>query len=346
MKRLFTLLILLVAVRAYAQESIPSAYDNAARDERRIKIGNQLFHDPRLSINGTRSCADCHQAQYGFSDGRQVSEGLLLNNGKRAIGSRNSPTLLNGAFQLVKFHDGVSPLGFADQMWRPVQNPREMGQQTVPQVVNRINAITGYRKEFVDTFDRPADKENIAACVEQFQRTLVCRDTNYNRRLHGDSWADIALDTGADIAAQRRGEAVFQAKNCQACHFGEDARDGQFHNLGVDDFTGNRDVGREGVTNNPKDRGKFLTPTLIGLKYTMPYGHNGTFPQIADFMEFLDRGAVHRNRDGQRIVDQNLDPLIRPLGMSAAEKRDLVVYLSDAFNPRDFPKVPEVELPR
>ncbi len=79
-----------------------------------------------------------------------------------------------------------------------------------------------------------------------------------------------------------------------------------------------RDVGYFLVSKNYADVGKFVTPTLRELKYTAPYMHNGVLNTLDEVVEFYNQGG---GRD---------DPLaneLKPLGLSAKEKNDLVAFL-------------------
>ena len=78
------------------------------------------------------------------------------------------------------------------------------------------------------------------------------------------------------------------------------------------------DPGRYQYTKEKRDLGKFRTGTLRELKYTGPYMHNGTLPTLKDVVEFYDRGGgPHPNKD----------PLIKPLGLTMANKKALVAFL-------------------
>src|ERR1044071_7296771 len=67
----------------------------------KIELGRQLFFEPRLSADGSTSCATCHDPKLAFTDGKAVAEGIA---GRR--GTRNSPTLLNALFNTGQFWDG------------------------------------------------------------------------------------------------------------------------------------------------------------------------------------------------------------------------------------------------
>ncbi|MBN2217052.1 MAG: hypothetical protein JW719_06720, partial [Pirellulales bacterium] len=77
--------------------------DNALTLER-IALGRKLFFDKRLSVDGTVSCATCHDTTRGLTDQRPTSEGI----GKQ-LGKRNAPTVANVALLHVLFLDGRSP---------------------------------------------------------------------------------------------------------------------------------------------------------------------------------------------------------------------------------------------
>ena len=73
-----------------------------------------------LSVDDTIACASCHGPAFGFSDGKQFSEGV----GKKK-GGRNAPTVLNAAYFTTQFWDGRAP-SLEKQAEGPVQNPVEM----------------------------------------------------------------------------------------------------------------------------------------------------------------------------------------------------------------------------
>src|SRR5689334_17423498 len=66
-----------------------------------IALGRKLFFDTRLSADGTVSCASCHQPEHAFTDTRVVARGI-----KGRLGTRNTPTLINAAFESAQFWDG------------------------------------------------------------------------------------------------------------------------------------------------------------------------------------------------------------------------------------------------
>jgi cytochrome c peroxidase len=69
----------------------------------KIALGEKLFFDGRLSVDGTVACSTCHDPAKAFTDGRPVSVGI----GGRH-GQRNAPTVLNAVYDNFQFWDGRS----------------------------------------------------------------------------------------------------------------------------------------------------------------------------------------------------------------------------------------------
>ena len=76
--------------------------------------------------------------------------------------------------------------------------------------------------------------------------------------------------------------------------------------------------GRFMVTGNPKDIGKFKTPSLRNVALTAPYMHDGSLADLPAVLDFYDQGGV---------ANENLSPMIKPLHLTAAEKQDLLDFL-------------------
>ncbi|WP_140795711.1 cytochrome-c peroxidase [Myxococcus xanthus] len=104
----------------------------------RVLLGEKLFNDQRLSVDNTVSCATCHEARFGFTDAKPVSEGVK---GQKV--TRNSPTILNALFSASQFWDGRAS-SLEDQAKLPILNPREMGMPDEAAVVAKVKAITEY----------------------------------------------------------------------------------------------------------------------------------------------------------------------------------------------------------
>ncbi|MHB1845697.1 MAG: cytochrome-c peroxidase, partial [Deltaproteobacteria bacterium] len=97
------------------------------------------------------------------------------------------------------------------------------------------------------------------------------------------------------------------------------------------------ELGRFNVTHRLEDRGAFKTPTLRELDETAPYMHDGSFQTLEAVVDYYDAGGI----GGQAGL--GVDPRIHPLGLSAEEKRDLVLFLhalSSHLRPPSPPELP------
>jgi cytochrome c peroxidase len=271
----------------------------------KAELGKLLYFDPRLSADGTVSCATCHDPQRGFTDGAAVSTGI-----RGQKGGRSAPTVINRAYGLIQFWDGRAK-SLEEQAGGPMQNPIEMGN-THGGVVSKLQSIAGYRPLFEKAFGS-ADFtiDHVTMAIATYERTVLSGNSPYDRYKAGNK--------KALSAAQVRGMGVyFDKAKCDQCHEGVNLTLNSFHNLGVGMDKPNPDLGRYGITKDERDWGAFKTPTLRDISRTAPYMHDGSLKTLAEVVDFYDKGG---------IANKNLDERIKPLKLTDAEKADLVEFL-------------------
>ncbi|MEX5217852.1 MAG: cytochrome-c peroxidase [Nitrospiraceae bacterium] len=273
--------------------------------EQKVALGKQLYFDGRLSKNGAISCAFCHNPGTGFADARQFSIGAF-----GTAGGRQSPTVYNTGFNTVQFWDGRAG-SLEEQAIGPIHNPVEMAE-THHTVVPKISKIPGYQKQFQLIFGGGVSLQHIAEAIAAFERTIVSQNSSFDKYVMGqkDAMNESAV----------RGMDLFKGKaRCILCHNGPNFTDNGFHNLGVpQEGLLKEDLGRFEVTRLERDKGAFKTPTLRSITETAPYMHDGVFKTLDEVIDFLDKGGG---------PNPHLSQLIRPLGLSAEEKHDLVEFL-------------------
>lgn len=279
--------------------------DNPMNDDK-IALGKLLYFDNRLSKDMTIACASCHNPYHGFADPSATSTGV-----GRALGGRNSPTVLNRLFSSDQFWDGRAA-DLETQAHGPLTNPAEMAMGSHEDVVARVKAVHGYAPLFQKSFgDETIDIRRIAQAIAAYERTVLTGNSPFDRYTAGDK--------DAMSAAAVRGMALFNGKaNCKACHAGFNFTDENYRNIGVGMNKPKPDLGRYEVTKKDADRGAFKTPTLRNLLQTAPYMHDGSETTLLAVVEFYDRGG---------IGNPNLSSDIKPLHLSDQEKRDLVAFL-------------------
>ena len=308
-----------LGVQGVQRPPVPVPGDNP-QTAAKVALGAQLYFDQRLSADGTISCATCHDPSTGWANHNATDTGI-----RGQVGGRNSGTILDAAYMQYQFWDGRAG-SLEEQAVGPIHNPIEMGE-TLENVIRKLNAIPEYRSEFRAVFGTDATEVAIGKAIAAFERTIVTGPSPYDRYLAGDKTALAA--------AEQRGFEVFSGKGrCMLCHAGPMLSDQAFHNLGVGMQRQNPDIGRENVTKTARDRGKFKTPTLRNVALTWPYLHDGSAPSLDDVIALYDRGGE---------PNANLDPLMRPLGLSRAERQDLKAFLEALTGP--LPVVTKPALP-
>jgi cytochrome c peroxidase len=268
-------------------------------------LGRRLFSDKRLSKDGRTSCATCHQQSRHFTDGRRLARGVFGREGRR-----NTPSILNRVYGQSLFWDGRAAT-LEDQAHGAITGERDLGS-SMEEVVALVSRDTGYVRDFKKAFGEPVTGTRLSQALATFVRTRLSGSSPFDRFLSGDAKALGAIE--------RRGLDLFNGRaRCGRCHAGPLLSDESFHNTGVAWVEGRfLDPGRAGVTGRNGDRGAFKVPSLREVARTAPYMHDGSFERLADVIEFYDRGGR---------PNPNLDPEIRPLRLTAAEKSALLAFL-------------------
>ncbi|MBJ7313407.1 cytochrome-c peroxidase [Rugamonas sp. CCM 8940] len=304
----------------------------------KIALGRKIFLDTRLSHDSATSCASCHQPKRAFTDGLKVAKGT---DGR--LGTRNTPSLLNAAYNQTQFWDGRRA-DLESQALDPLFNPREHAIQDVQALLGMLRRDAGYAAAFKTAFRiEPNDinVQHISRALACFTRTLVAGNSPFDRYYFQN-------EKTAMPASAVRGLVLFQgAARCATCHTIDTSHalftDNKFHSLSVGlrriaprlaDITSRlvnskdnlekldqavltdedvAELGRFVVTYNPADIGKFRTPSLRNVAQTAPYMHDGSVPTLEDAVE-------------QELYYRSVESG-QPLILTPGEKNDLVEFL-------------------
>lgn len=231
-----------------------------------VELGNQLFHDPRLSSDGTIACASCHVLANGGVDGAKLSTGV-----EGRMGTVNAPTVFNSALNFRQFWDGRS-LTLLEQVDGPLNNPVEMASDW-PHVLKVLESDKTYSKAFRQHFTDGLTINNIKLAIIRFEQSLLTPNSRFDRFLSGE---DSALSP-----QEIKGYSLFKNYGCISCHQGVGIGGNMFQKLGVmkDYFIegeySKADLGRFNITHDERDRHVFKVPSLRNVALTAPYLHNG-----------------------------------------------------------------------
>ena len=321
--------------------------DNPQTPEK-ISLGQKLFFDRRLSVNGTVSCSTCHDPALAFTDRKPTSVGV-----EGRVGQRNAPTVLNALYNKTQFWDGrVNTL--EEQAALPIVNSVEMGHPNLDAAVAQIAAVEEYQQAFRVVFGRPPNGADLVRAIASYERTQLSFDSPFDHFIAGDKNA-------IDDSAKRGWELFNNQARCNKCHALTDTTrdvtnliDNDFHNIGVlivqhkvvplarqaeeliktgdtpaiDQAAIQTDMsalGRFLVTKKEPDIASFKTPNIRNVLVTGPYFHDGSQETLWDVMDHYNKGAG--------LQDPYLDQDIQPLALTENDIDDLVAFMASLTSP-------------
>lgn len=311
----------------------------------KVDLGRRLFNDVRLSANQTQSCASCHQAERGYSDGRALAVGSSGETGRR-----NSMSLANVAYFPTLTWGNPSIRTLEQQVLLPLfgEHPLELGMGgREAELLARLGSDRDYPRQFRAAF--PERKGEISVwtltrAIAAYERTLLSFDSPYDRYRYGGK-------TNAISAAAKRGEALFfgERLECYHCHGGLNMTDNHqqrgnpfpevgFHNTGLYnlDGQGRYPDGHQGLrefTQEPEHEGRFRTPSLRNIAQSGPYMHDGS---IATLEQVLRQHYGNKGRAG--ATAQGPNPLrsafLQGFELSEQELQDVLAFLNSLSDER------------
>ena len=333
---------------------IPVPQNNVQTSEK-IALGDKLFHDKRFSIDGTVSCANCHDRKKAFTDGLQFSLGH-----HNLTGTRNAPTVVNAAFYKSQFWDGREP-DLEGQSKQPFINPVEHGLANHEPIISIVRNDPAYSAAFSTVFginENQISIDHVAKAIASFERTIVSGNSPFDRFYFNGEGKALS-------EPQKRGFELFIGQGrCVSCHTIEQDHalftDSRFHNIGIGineiqqdvpelakaylnaKYSGNEvdvlvltnkkssELGRFTVTKNVDEIGAFKTPTLRNVGLTAPYMHDGSLKTLKDVI-------IHYNNGGVTPASAKVNPYlsggIRPLNLTDSQIDDLVAFMNALTSP-------------
>ncbi|MBE9590713.1 c-type cytochrome [Moraxella sp. K127] len=285
------------------------------------ELGKRLFFETALSSDGQIACITCHDPRHAFADPRPVSLGVYDRQG-----TRNSQSLTHLGLdspQHAFFWDGRAKT-LHEQVLMPLTDPNEMNitLDSVPSRLANANYLPRFRTVFGQQMTA-IDINQVAHALTAYLHTLTPTLTRFDEFLKGD----ITALSDAELL----GLHLFRTKGrCMNCHFGQAMSDGDFHNLNQTLAGRTRqDFGKYDITGDPADFGKFKTPSLRNLSTSKPWFHHGLFTNLRGVVAIYNTGMdIPPTSTAPPIAHaDHLDPLIKPLGLTADEMDALTAFL-------------------
>ncbi|MBQ5749929.1 MAG: heme-binding domain-containing protein [Bacteroidaceae bacterium] len=239
-------------------------------DARKAELGRILYHDVRLSVDNTVSCASCHGLNTAGVDNKQYSEGV-----QGQLGGVNAPTVYNAVYNFVQFWDGRAAT-LADQAAGPPLNPIEMASTSFDEIIAKLAADKELTRAFAEVYPEGWSQATITDAIEQFEMTLITPNSRFDQYLRGNE--DAITD------AEEDGYELFKKYNCATCHVGVNLGGESYELMGMyKPYFVDRgweltveDNGRFKETQDERDRHRFKVPSLRNVALTWPYYHDGS----------------------------------------------------------------------
>ena len=264
-------------------------------DERKVKLGFDLYHDMRLSIDNTVSCDSCHDLSTGGVDNHQYSHGV-----NDQLGGVNAPTVYNAVYNFVQFWDGRAGT-LAEQAAGPPLNPVEMGYNSFDEIVAKLSEDKELVARFKAIYADGITEANITNAIQEFEYTLTTPNSQFDKWLRGDE--------AAISAEELRGYELFKEYNCAMCHMGANLGGESYELMGLyqpyfeqrDMELTEEDNGRFKQTKLERDRHRFKVPGLRNVELTWPYYHDGTRHTLDEAVADMARYQVDVELDADEV---------------------------------------------
>ncbi|MDD2991026.1 MAG: di-heme enzyme [Zoogloea sp.] len=322
----------------FATPAVPA--DNPMSEEK-FQLGRYLFHDTRLSGNGTQSCASCHLQNLAFTDGKAVATGST---GEKT--ARSAMPIANAAYHPTLNWANSAITSLEQQMETPLfaTSPVELGinDGNRATVLKRFQDDSDYVARFGRAFPgeaSPINFTNIIKAVATFERGMLSGDAKYDRYQKGQATLTASEERGRNLFFTEKAECFHCHGsfnfNDQLKHAGSRSVETPFHNTGLYNIDGkggfpapNR--GLFELTGKAEDMGAFRAQSLRNVAVTAPYMHDGSIATLEEVLDFYAAGGRHIS-SGPLAGDGRSNPyksdLISRIDLDAQEKADLIAFL-------------------
>ena len=274
----------------------------------KVKLGEKLYMDPRLSKSGLISCNFCHNLMEGGDDGVGPSTGHMWRHNPHHL---NAPTVYNAVFFSSQFWDGRAKDLEAQAQGPTLAHP-EMAA-TKEHIEDVVKSMPEYVKEFKKAYgdNVKITFEKITDTIGNFERTLVT-PAPYDAFLNGYK--------EALTPKQKEGLKTFIQVGCASCHNGV-ALGGEmnafnvtatYKYMNVGDFKGDKN-------------GMVKVPTLRNITETAPYFHNGMIWNLKDAIKEMGRIQL-----GTKISDKQAESIETFLGSLTGKKPHMMMPMLPA----------------
>jgi cytochrome c peroxidase len=276
-----------------AKEPITPVLEAHATDPLKIRLGERLFGDARLSHDNSHSCLLCHDISANGA-GRN-SHDVGLDGSELPL---NTPTIFNVTLNFRLGWEGKIRTLESDAL-ASLESPRIMGSST-SEVVTKLKADPSIRGDFAAVYGRGPDIAGVLDAIAAYERTLVTPGSRF------DQW--LAGDAAALTADELNGYRSFKSLGCISCHQGVNVGGNLFQRHGI--F-------RPLASPKPEI---LRVPSLRNVAMTPPYFHDGSAPTLDDAVRKM--GAAQLNTT---LTDQQIKAIVAFLQTLTGRYRGVLV---------------------
>ncbi|WP_161575466.1 cytochrome-c peroxidase [Beggiatoa leptomitoformis] len=273
--------------QAFINEPLQPLPEQITLNADKVRLGQQLFYDPRLSKTNKMACVSCHPLT-STDKPRKSSE---LNN-------INIPSLYNVSFNVFLNWDGRTEQ-LSDDLDNTLHAPDKLASdwQTL---IAKLQQLTDYTALFQQLYPTVGiTEQSIKDALITFERSLYTPNARFDKFLRGDATALTEQE--------KAGYQLFKQVGCVGCHQGVNIGGNLLQKMGLTaDYFAERedaiaDNGRFNLTGQEADRHVFRVPSLRNVAKTAPYLHDGSVDNLAETVAIMARYQLGRPLTNEQI---------------------------------------------
>lgn len=267
-------------------------------NNKKVLLGEKLFHDPILSSNKGMSCSSCHFLDQGGDDNKSLSTTLL---GQRRIA--NTSTVFNSVNNIAFTWSGKQK-DLSKLTLSLIKSPKALGSK-VNVVLTLLQENKEYQQLFKGIFSDGITINNVVDALVYYQKQLITPNSRFDQYLKGNL---AALNQ-----AEKKGYDLFKSYGCINCHQGINIGGNMYQKFGVfgnyffdrDGKESSEQIGRESYTKAARDKSYYRVPSLRNIAVTGPYLHDGSVESLFEVVKLMAKfqlGTEMPQSDVENIV--------------------------------------------
>jgi cytochrome c peroxidase len=276
---------------AAADEPITPIPQPPAADPAKIRLGERLFKDVRLSYDNAHACSSCHDVS--FNGASRIPKPAT-----EPAHQRDVPTVFNATLSFRLSWEGTYRT-LESQVVASLSSPRTM-RSSPDAAAAKLRLDPLAVAEFRAAYGHGPDGRSVVDAIAIFGHSLLTPGSRFDRWLTGD--------TAALSPRELEGYRLFKSLGCISCHQGV--------NIGANLFQ------RHGIFRPlaSAEPAVLRVPSLRNVAATPPYFHDGSAATLEEAVRKM--GAAQLNSD---LSDSQITAVVAFLHTLTGRYRDHLV---------------------